>query len=150
MIRITVFMVYYQVARAVLSAVSITNVVTSFLNLLFIVLTQQRHFIIPPFRFVYYLSLCYNAFTYKSPPVVIMTAGGLEPPRQFPASSCQDYCVCQLHHAVVENIGEGKSLPADPSPKSHLKNIPKHGHLSIGKTTYMSHNTIMRYNNDMS
>lgn len=77
--------------------------------------------------------MCYNT-TYKSPPVVIMTAGGLEPPRQLPASSCQDYCVCLLHHAVSsENQVEGKSLPAEPSTKSPSNNVtPDCGRLSIG------------------
>ena len=72
------------------------------------------------------LHLCYNT---------IVTAGGFEPPRQL-ASGCQDRHVCQFHHAVrSENLVEGDSLPAQPSTKSHLKNIPKHGHLSIGKPT---------------
>lgn len=79
--------------------------------------------------------MCYNIFTYKSSPMVIMGMGGFEPPRQFPASRPQIYCACQLHHIpVIENHGEGNSLPANPSPNSHLKDIPKHGHLSIGKT----------------
>lgn len=50
--------------------------------------------------------MCYNNTTYKSPPMVRVTAGGLEPPRQL-ASGCQDRHVCQFHHAVsVENLGE--------------------------------------------
>lgn len=78
--------------------------------------------------------MCYNTITYKSPPVVIMTAGGLEPPRQLPASSCQDYCVCLLHHAVTESR-EGYLAKDCPSPKPpQLKRYHKLRGLSIVKT----------------
>ena len=129
--KISVFMMNLKSARAMFLPVSIAAIVTSLFDFLFIVITQQRHFVIPPFRFGY-CSLCYNIVkSYTSPPMVIMTAGGFEPPRQLPASSCQDYCVCQLHHAVrSENLVEGDSLPAQPSTKSHLKNIPDDGCLS--------------------
>ena len=84
--------------------------------------------------------MCYN-ITYKSPPMVIVTAGGLEPPRQMSANRFQSYRACQLHHAVsVENQGEG-SLPDRTSPKSPINsNIPKHGHLSRGNTTIYAYN----------
>ena len=62
--------------------------------------------------------MCYN-ITYKSPPMVMMTAGGLEPPRQLPASRTQIYCACQLHHAVAES-GEdelAKDFSSPPSPQ---------------------------------
>lgn len=57
------------------------------------------------------LQACYN---------IIMTAGGFEPPRQFPANSFQSYRACQLHHAVIsESQGEG-GLLANPSPESPI------------------------------
>jgi len=74
--------------------------------------------------------MCYNTITYKSPPVVIMTAGGLEPPRQL-ASGCQDRYVCQFHHAVSSENLEGESLPAETPSKSPCnKNTPDDGCLS--------------------
>ncbi len=80
------------------------------------------------------VTVCYNiSRSYVSPPVVIMTAGGFEPPRQLTASSCQDYCVCQLHHAVAE-IGEGDLAKDCPSPKSpQLQNYHTLQDLSISK-----------------
>jgi hypothetical protein len=57
------------------------------------------------------LQLCYN--------IMYMTAGGLEPPRQLPASSFQSYRACLLHHAVSES-GEGGLAKDCPSPKLPL------------------------------
>ena len=61
------------------------------------------------------LQPCYNS---------IVGTGGLEPPRQMTASSCQDYRACQLHHAPTssENQGEG-SLPDYPSRRRSRDNI---------------------------
>ena len=74
--------------------------------------------------------------------MVIMTAGGFEPPRQLPASSCQDYCGCQLHHAVAES-GEGDLAKDCPSPKPpQLKRYHKLRSLSIVKTIIYAHKTI--------
>lgn len=71
------------------------------------------------------LQPCYNS---------IMTAGGLEPPRQLSASSCQDYCGCQLHHAVYSENQEGGSLPTQtPSEFPLLKSYHNLWFLSIGK-----------------
>ena len=80
-----------------------------------------------------------------------MTAGGFEPPRQLPASSCQDYCGCLLHHAAkIENQGEG-SLPDRPSPKSpYIRQYHNLCYLSIGKTIIDAHNTILEGRRDMS
>jgi len=95
------------------------------------------------------LHSCYNVFTYKSPPVVIVALGGLEPPRQL-ASGCQDRYVCQFHHSAVES-GEGDLAKDCPSPKlpqiKHYHNICR---LSIGKTIIDAHKTIMGDNYDMS
>ena len=75
--------------------------------------------------------MCYN-ITCKSPP---MGTGGIEPPRQLPASSCQDYCVCQLHHAPISENSEGASLPAEtPSKTSPLKRYHNLRDLSICKS----------------
>ena len=94
--------------------------------------------------------MCYNN-TYKSPPMVKMTAGGLEPPRQLPASSCQDYCVCQLHHAVRSENLEGGSLPAEtPSKLPNDKGTPKRGRLSRSKTIIDAYKPILGGNYDMS
>ena len=80
--------------------------------------------------------MCYNTITYKSPLVVIMTAGGLEPPRQLSANSFQSYRACQLHHAVAES-GEGDLAKDCPSPKPpQLKDYHNLYCLSIDKTTH--------------
>lgn len=72
-----------------------------------------------------YLQPCYNT---------IVGLGGFEPPRQMSASSFQSYRACQLHHSPnFENL-DGESQPATtPSESPCFKDIPKHGHLSIGK-----------------
>lgn len=134
-------------ARAMFLPVSIAAIVTSLFDFLFIVITQQRHFVIPPFRFGY-CSLCYNIVKlYTSPPMVIMTAGGLEPPRQLPASSCQDYCGCQLHHAVAES-GEGDLAKDCPSPKlPQLKRYHNLRGLSIANSTIYYYNITLGVRN---
>ena len=72
------------------------------------------------------LQSCYNT---------IVTAGGLEPPRQL-ASGCQDRYVCQFHHAVVRKLVEGDSLEAQPSIKSpYCKDYHEPCLLSRCKTT---------------
>ena len=77
--------------------------------------------------------LGYNISTYKSPP---MGTGGLEPPRQLPASSYQDYCGCQLHHVPISENSEGASLPAEtPSKTPQLKRYHNLCSLSIGSST---------------
>lgn len=85
------------------------------------------------------LQECYNISTYKSPPV---GTGGLEPPRQLPASSYQDYCVCQLHHVPISENAEGASLPDEtPSKNPQLKRYHNLCDLSIDKTTHLYLNT---------
>ena len=83
--------------------------------------------------------MCYNIFTYKSPP---MALGRLELPRQL-ASGCQDRHVCQFHHSAVENRGGCSCQDATrPNPLS-FKNTPKYGCLSMGKTIIDAHKTII-------
>ncbi len=79
--------------------------------------------------------MCYNILkSYISPRMVIMTAGGLEPPRQRTARSFQNYDVCQLHHADTKS-GEGDLAKDYPSPKPpQLKRYHKWCSLSIDKT----------------
>ena len=75
--------------------------------------------------------MCYNT-TYKLPPMVIVALGGLEPPRQLPASRPQIYCACQLHHSA-EVIAEGTDYIQEgglPSAILQNKHTPKHGYLS--------------------
>jgi hypothetical protein len=84
--------------------------------------------------------MCYNITrSYKSPPMVKMTAGGLEPPRQLSASSAQSYCVCLLHHAVLKS---GGSAPAKMLLPLTLLILLKHNfdYLSMGKTTRLNIN----------
>ncbi len=88
-----VFVVNYQCARVVFSAISIANVATSFLNLLFIVLAQQRHYKTPPSRF-WYCIMCYNISTYKTPPKVPQS--GLEPEYRLHGSAFQKHRVCHF------------------------------------------------------
>ena len=66
--------------------------------------------------------MCYNTFTYKSPPQVKMTAGGFEPPRQLSANSFQSYRACQLHHAVSLQ-GEGSGYFSSLAPRISLSDI---------------------------
>lgn len=61
------------------------------------------------------LQPCYNRVTYKSPPVVIMTAGEFESPRHK-ATEFQARPVCRFQHAVAES-GEGDLAKDCPSPK---------------------------------
>lgn len=76
-----------------------------------------------------YCTLCYN-ITYKSPPMVRMTAGGLEPPKPQ-ATEFQARPVCHFQHAVsFENL-DGESLPAEtPSKLPCLKRYHILGDLS--------------------
>jgi len=86
------------------------------------------------------LQLCYNISTYKPPPMVMMTAGGLEPPRQL-ASGCQDRYVCQFHHAVrSENLVEG-CPPRPPSTESPCeRQYHNLRYLSIVNNLYINNN----------
>ena len=96
------------------------------------------------------LQACYNVTTYKSPPAVIMTAEGLEPSRQLTASSCQDYCGCQLHHAVRSESGEGDLAKDCPSPKlPQLERYHTLCSLTMHKTIIDTRNTIIGGNYDM-
>ena len=85
------------------------------------------------------LQPCYN---------IIVAAGGLEPPRQMTASSCQDYRACRLHHAAsFENQVRGDSLPAQPLTESPCKKrYHNYGCLSIGKNNHLSINNHYKCN----
>jgi hypothetical protein len=73
-------------------------------------------------QFIFYTGLyflCYNIATSYTPP---MAVGRLELPRAHRLTVSQAQPVCQFQHTAFENMGEGKSLPASPSPKPQLKN----------------------------
>ena len=115
---VTVFMMNYQGARTMCPPISVTTITASSFYVFLIFVAQQRH-CISPFVSICsrvlvvlhrYCVTCYNTITYKSPPMVIMATGGLEPPRQLSANSFQSYRACQLHHVAVMSIGKESSL----------------------------------------
>lgn len=79
--------------------------------------------------------MCYNII-YKSPPMVVMRAGGFEPPRQLSANSFQSYRACQLHHVLVER-GEGSLAKDCPSPNS-LRFLGYHMFCCLSRLYYYS------------
>lgn len=93
--------------------------------------TKRHNVITPLYEIIRYCQKCYNNITYKTPS---LAAGGLEPPRQFPANSFQSYRACLLHHAAFEVVGSATAklqLPHNPLAKI----IHDFVCLSIGKTT---------------
>lgn len=60
--------------------------------------------------------MCYNKIT-------LLGTGGLEPPRQFPASSSQSYRACLLHHVPITENWAGCScqVAAPPQLSKSLK-----------------------------
>lgn len=122
MMSMAVFMVNYQCARVVLSAISIANIATPLLNLLFIVLAQQRHYIIPPYRFKYCV-MCYNIFTYKSPPKVRWA--GIEPANRLHGGAFQMHRVCLS--TTSANRFEGDKVVQTASPS----NLPNEKHIIL-------------------
>lgn len=78
----------------------------------------------------WYCTMCYNIVTSFTSPLAV---GRLELPRHK-ATESQARPVCQFQHTANENTGGGRDSPQPPSPDSHLKHTPKHGHLSISKT----------------
>jgi hypothetical protein len=91
MASISVFMMYHKAATAVLFAISVTNVTTTFLNSFLFCLAQLRHFITSFLDLIRTFIMCYNIAPCRSPPQVGWAE--LESTNRSHGSASQPHCV---------------------------------------------------------